>query len=471
VTTRRPGSLRGRLAGVLALTVALVVLVMAGVTFLLVDVQLKRGQDTALLREATRIQRLVETGSDFLASGSNACEYASEPACTRVVTATTPLESGDAALRMTSAARDVAAGKQASAFSTVDAPGRRVRVVVVPLRSDRAVMVGLPTTTTDRTIQRTGLALLVLGGAGILLSGLIGYLVARAGLRPVRLLAESIDRVAATRDPHDGVDTDRDDELGRLARSFTAMLAELAEADAAQQQLVADASHELRTPLTTLRTNIALLDRDDLPDGVRPRLREAIDHELREMQSLVGDLVELARGVEPVAEVVDVDLAELVAEGVPVAARHWPEVEYRVVAAAVARPALVAGDPERLARLVSVLLDNAGKYSVGTGSELAAVDVIVSSSGGRVTLEVADRGVGIPAEDLPRVFDRFFRSPSARSLPGSGLGLAIAHQIVVSFGGDIQAFARDGGGTSVVVSFPAAATAADDAAGKNAPAA
>lgn len=460
---RRGGSLRSRLAAVLAVTVAMVVLVVAVVTYAVVAYQLGRSQDVALLREATRIQRLLQTGSDFLASGSDACLYAAEPACTRTFSARDHIEGGRAVLRITPEALSVAEHGGGPAFATVDAPGRRVRTVVLSTTSGSAVMVGIPTTTTDQTLDRTGFALLVLGVVGILLSGLIGHFVAGWGLRPVRQLAVSIDRVARTRDPRDGVETDRDDELGRLGRAFTAMLGELAMANAAQRQLVSDASHELRTPLTTLRTNFALLSRPDgLSDDTRARLRAAMEQEILQMQELVADLVDLARGDEPVIDIEVIDLAQSVRRVLPQAARHWPDASFHLV---LAEPdSLIEGSRGRLERLVSVLLDNAGKHGAppapardvdvdrpGLGAQ---VEVEIARRASSIVLTVADRGAGIAEDELGHVFDRFYRSPSARSRPGSGLGLAIADQIVTSFHGTIAARRRDGGGTIVEARFP-----------------
>lgn len=464
-SSRRPGSLRRRLAALLAVTVAVVVLLVSGATYLLVAHQLARGQDVALLREATRIQRLIQTGSDFLASGSDTCVYASEPACTRVVTARDRVESGSAALHVTSKALVVARDGSGPAYYTVSAPGRHVRVVVLAVEKAEAVMVGIPTTTTDRTQSRVGLALILLGAVGILLSGLIGFVVAGFGLRPVGRLAESIDRVARTGDPRDGVslvvDSVRNDELGRLSRSFTTMLEQLDLAQAAQRQLVADASHELRTPLTTLRTNIALLERTEgIPAQSRAVLQRAVGEELLSMQALVADLVDLARGAERQDPSEQVDLHAIVSEAVDAARRHWPGVTFAISAGSPsAHPSgVVDGSHARLERLVSVLLDNAGKYG-GAARDVdgtAPVDVGLRVEESAVELTVADRGAGIPEDELERVFDRFYRSPTARSLPGSGLGLAIAQQIVAAHHGTISASRRDGGGTLVSVRLPVA---------------
>jgi two-component system sensor histidine kinase MprB len=440
---------------VLAVTVTLVVLVVAGVTYLLVVHQLERGQDVALLREATRIQRLVDSNASDLASGSATCQFASEPACSRVVDLGAPVESGTSPMRVTDEARAVASGQSGAEYYTVAAPTGGVRVVALPIRESGAapgggaVLVGVPTSMVDRTAARVGTALLVLGLVGVVLSGGIGFAVATVGLRPVRALAASVDRVTKSRNPRDGtLHSDRDDELGRLSRSFDLMLDQLADAQTAQTQLIADASHELRSPLTSLRTNLALLNRGDaIAPERRELLRRSVRDELLSLQLLVDDLVDLARGVERETDVHDVDVAEVFRTAAVTAGRHWPSARFELDAPV---PVVVEGAEERLGRLASVLLDNAGKYG-GAGD--VEVEVRAEQSGGAKIL-VSDRGPGIAEADRRRVFDRFFRSGAARSHPGSGLGLAIAHQIVVAHGGAIVAEPRRGAGTRIVVSLP-----------------
>lgn len=135
------------------------------------------------------------------------------------------------------------------------------------------------------------------------------------------------------------------------------------------------------------------------------------------------------------------------------AARHWPTAAFTLSAPSDVA-AQVRMERSRLLRLASVLLDNAGKYGSAAGQPV--VEIGIALRDGRVSLIVADRGPGIPPEDLQRVFDRFYRSPASRHMVGSGLGLAIAHQIAASCGGEIQAQARPDGGTVMVVELPAA---------------
>ncbi|WP_327047516.1 HAMP domain-containing histidine kinase [Microbispora sp. NBC_01189] len=277
---------------------------------------------------------------------------------------------------------------------------------------------------------------------GLVLSGALGWLAARAALRPVNALKDAAGRVATTRDLTTRIQVSGDDELSSLARSFNAMLDALERSAKSQKRLVADASHELRTPLTAVRTNVELLIRGNLPQEDRDAASRAVMSGLEELTALVADVVELARDEEPAVLVEQVRFDELVSREVARAARHWPATAYSVSV----EPAVVRGVPDRLARAVGNLLDNAAKYSPGGGR------VEVSLRDG--VLIVRDHGPGISADDLPHVFDRFYRAPSARALPGSGLGLAIVGQVVDSHGGSVSAGPAPGGGTLVRLALP-----------------
>jgi two-component system sensor histidine kinase MprB len=234
--------------------------------------------------------------------------------------------------------------------------------------------------------------------------------------------------------------------LGRRAADrFVAVLDRLERSQAAQRQLVADASHELRTPVTALRTNAELLlEREDLAPEQRRALLGDVVGQTEELTALVADLIELARGDQPAEESHDVRLDALVAEAVERARRHAPHVAF----AAELDPVAVDGVPERLGRAVNNLLDNAAKYS----PDGAAVEVTLR--GGALT--VRDHGPGVPADELPHIFDRFFRATNAREQTGSGLGLAIVKQVAERHGGTVSAAAPPGGGLSVTLALPGA---------------
>ena len=290
-----------------------------------------------------------------------------------------------------------------------------------------------------------GWPFVVVALGGLVLAAVLGYIAARTALRPVATLTSLAERVAATRDLGTRIEVDRDDELGSLARSFNTMLDALERSAKAQRRLVADASHELRTPLAALRTNVELLRRADRldPEERAELLQETLDG-LEELSALVSDVVELARDEEPSVLREDVRLDEIVERAAARARAYWPRVHFHVDV----EPAVVRGVPDRLTRAVANLLDNAGKYSPAGGV------VEVRLRGGELT--VRDHGPGIAEEDLPYVFDRFYRAPSARSMPGSGLGLAIVRQVVEGHGGTVEAGNAPGGGTVVRMRLPLA---------------
>ena len=216
------------------------------------------------------------------------------------------------------------------------------------------------------------------------------------------------------------------------------MLAALEESSRAQRQLVADASHELRTPLTSLRTNIEVLARgNELPADERERLLDDVVEQVGEMTALIGELIELAREArgEPQERPEDVRLDLLTADAVERTRRNRPGVEFDTDL----HESLVRGAPSTIERAVANLLDNAAKWSPpGATVEVAVRDGEVA---------VRDRGPGIADEDLPYVFDRFYRSTAARGMPGSGLGLAIVRQVAEAHGGEVSAERAEGGGT------------------------
>ena len=348
------------------------------------------------------------------------------------------------ALPVTPAVRQVAAGKGGEFLRDETVAGVHLRVLTRRGRFGEALQIARPLTEADATLARLRWILLavMLGGAG--LAGALGLAVSRAATRPLARLTGAAEQVTATGDLHHRIPAGADDEPGRLAAAFNAMLAALESSRDAQRQLVADASHELRTPLTAIRANIELLERaPDLPPQERAAMLESARGQLEDLTVLVGDLVYLARpGERPVEPPEDLRLDELVAAAVERARRHAPATTFELTA----EPCVVRGRRARLARAVGNLLDNAVKWSPPG----AAVEVRVH--GGEIT--VRDHGPGIAQADLPHVFDRFYRAPSARGLPGSGLGLAIVKHVADAHRGTVSAEMAPGGGTLLRLTLP-----------------
>ena len=325
-------------------------------------------------------------------------------------------------------------------FNDATIDGAEYRVFTTPVQDDRgntyALQVARPLGEVNHTLGRITIFLILIAAGGVAIAGGLGLAVSQAALAPVRRLTSATERVAETQDLSERIEAHGEDELSRLATSFNKMLAALEESDRAKRQLVSDASHELRTPLTSLRTNIEVLARDrNMAEDEREKLLNDVVSQLSEMTALVTELVELARGETQPPEAEDVRLDLLVAEVVARARRDFPQVEF----VADLQPTELHGVPNTIARAVSNLLDNAGKWSP-PGSK---VEVTVRD--GQVV--VRDHGPGIEEDDLPYVFDRFYRAPAARKLPGSGLGLAIVKQVAEAHGGGVGAERAEGGGT------------------------
>jgi two-component system, OmpR family, sensor histidine kinase MprB len=342
---------------------------------------------------------------------------------------------------------NVARGISNQSLRTLSVGGTSYRVVAVPVGDDTALVLASSTHDTETTLNDLGLVLLFVGLGGILVAAVAGLLVARAGLRPVERLTQAAERVGRTGDLAP-IDVEGNDELGRLARSFNEMLAAVSTSRALQRQLVADAGHELRTPLTSLRTNLDLLAQSNaageraLSVADRNALLADVRAQVEELSDLVADLVELAREDRPTASDEEVDLAAVVERAIERVRRRAPGVHFVVAL----HPWVVLGDATGLERAVTNLLDNAVKWSPPGGS------VDVTLDGGR--LVVCDQGPGIADADLPRVFDRFYRSTDARAMPGSGLGLAIVRQAAERHGGSVAAERAPAGGAMLVVDLP-----------------
>jgi two-component system sensor histidine kinase MprB len=357
---------------------------------------------------------------------------------------------GQAALPVSPPVREVAAGRRPAFFSDVDVGGQKLRVLTTQVAPGQALEVARSLGEVDSTLRDLALILVLVTAGGVGLAAALGALVARTAVRPVSQLAEIVEEVARTRDLARRIPAAGADEPARLARAFNGLLAALESSIAAQRRLVVDASHELRTPLTSLRTNVEVLARPDGPTGEdRRRLIGDVVDQLGELGKLISNLVDSARGEEP-GGIETLGLDALVAECVARAERGHREVRF----AARLEPCRVRGSPEALRRAIDNLLDNAVKWSPSGGQ----VEVALTAGG---ELSVRDHGEGIDAADLPHVFDRFHRAPSARSVPGSGLGLAIVRQVAEAHRGTVSLAPAPGGGTVANLSFPVEDTSAE----------
>jgi two-component system, OmpR family, sensor histidine kinase MprB len=329
----------------------------------------------------------------------------------------------------------VAKGQRANAFAYATTASGNFRVYAVPFTPGNALQVARPLTEIDAALANLRLALIGLAVGAALVAAVMGAVISRAVLAPVRRLSTTVNEVTRTRDLSRRVAMTGHDEIARLAASFDGMLKALEISLRQQRQLVADASHELRTPLTSLRTNLELLARGQPTDPEeRQQVLVELVGQMERLSTLVGDLIDLARDEAATLPIEDVRLDEIVADAIVDVRGRYPRVRFD----AVLEETTVHGVRPRIARAVTNLLDNAGKWSPAGG----VVEVAVH--GGEVT--VRDHGPGIAPEDAPRVFDRFWRATNARSLPGSGLGLSIVKEVAESHGGSVTLEHASGGG-------------------------
>ena len=440
-------SFKARLALVAAGAVALAVIAASAVVFVVVRNELRRDFDNGLRTRAQAItsaplhRDIDPNGHPYLdIGGPGFGGFAGYVQAVYANGSTLRTQDESAPLPTTKDVLLVAQGKKGPFFSNTNVAHTQLRVLTLPYAPGVALQIARSQQELDHTLGRVTLLLILITLGGVAIASGLGLAVSRAALTPVRRLTDATERVTETGDLSERIPVGGQDELSRLASSFNTMLAALEASDRAKRQLVSDASHELRTPLTSLRTNIEVLARDrKMPDGEREKLLNDVVSQLSEMTALVTELVELARGETQPEESEDVRLDLLVGEVVARARRDFPQVEF----VTDLQPSELFGVPNTIARAVSNLLDNAAKWSPAGGK----VEVAVRD--GQVI--VRDHGPGIEEDDLPYVFDRFYRAPAARKLPGSGLGLAIVKQVAEAHGGGVGAERAAGGGTQMTL--------------------
>ena len=441
-------SFRARIAIASATAVALSIVAASVIVFFVIRSQLRAPIDDALAARADRIQHSPDITPQAFKSPEGEGLLVLGPGFGESGTVQAVSGDGDVyrffpAYKLPVDGRTVAVarGQAPAFFRDADVAGSHVRVLTFQYpASNLAIQIIRPLTEVDQSLRRIGLFLVLIAGAGVAVAAALGFLVARAALKPVKRLTDTAESVTATGDLSQRIDVEGKGELTRLAASFNSMLAALEESARAQRQLVADASHELRTPLTSLRTNIEVLASDRaLPPEDRSKLLSDVVDQLGEMTTLISELIELARTEQQASEPEDLRLDLVASQALERARRNRPEALFT----ADLDESVVLGVPTTIERAIGNLLDNAAKWSP-PGRE-----VHLEVHDGEVA--VRDRGPGIADEDLPFIFDRFYRARSARGLPGSGLGLAIVKQVAEAYGGEVLAQRADGGGMRMVM--------------------
>ncbi len=345
--------------------------------------------------------------------------------------------------------------------------GTRMRMLYTPLTQGRDVVGVVQAITSlvalDRSLEQTRLLLLATGLLALTLVGLGAWWTTGRTLRTVDSIAATARRIELSQDLSQRIPDladAPDDEMTRLVRTFNNMLARLDSTFQAQRQFVADSSHELRSPLTVIKVNLELL-RKARSEEDRQIAAAAIEQETARMTRLVENLLFLAqmeaapmRSAQPVLrEPVELDslLLTVYQQARTIGRAHHISLAHEDVVT-------VQGDRDQLQQLLLNLVDNAIKYTPAGGT----ITLGLYSEGGWARLEVADSGIGIPADDLPHIFDRFYRSDKARSrtMGGAGLGLAIVREVAEAHGGRVEVFSTPGQGTLFRVWLPHQASSA-----------
>jgi two-component system, OmpR family, sensor histidine kinase MprB len=442
---------------VAAAAVGIAVVLAAVVCYLVVRDQLRSQVDGSLQAQAAAVQ-----GGDVHALGALPGLAPSAGGSAPYEQAVTPdgsaqVLSGDLPIPADSHTRAVAAGTAHGYLADIHIAGSHLREMTFPItlitfrgQQPLAIQLARPLDGVDRILAHLRLGLFLLCVGGMALAFALGRLAARRVLAPLAEVAQTAQHISETEDLTSRIHVHADDEVGQLATRFNAMIdrlqrsrAELDDSVHAQRQLVADASHELRTPVTSLRTNIeVLLAGGELSEEDRRRLLADVVEQSEELSALVGDLIELARGDLPIESVEDTRLDRIAAESVARGRRNSPDVSFE----ASLTPVIVEGVPERLGRAINNLIDNAARHSPPGGT----VEVVVDRDGVRVR----DHGTGIAPDELPYVFDRFFRGANSRGRQGSGLGLAIVRQVALQHGGSATAANAPRGGAVFSMHLP-----------------
>jgi len=420
-------SLRTKLAISFAALAAAVAALMGVIGYAATNEQLERATDQALL-----------SGGGGRQMGPEQEEARGRDAVTVLSPSGEVLRSdGVVQLPVTDADRAAAASDRPSVESrtqTVDGTPYRI-LTVAPGQSRGAVIVARDWSEAASVLRRLAGVLTVCAIGLSALAAVIGWWLATAISKRLVRLTDTAEEVSETGRLDVEVPGGGTDEVGRLALSFNTMLGRLSASQADQQRLVQDAGHELRTPLTSLRTNISLLERfDELSPEVRARVLADLRGESRELTGLVNEVLALAGGQGAGGEPEPVRLAS-VAETVAKRARRRTQRKITVSA----DESHVVAPRAAVERAVWNLVDNAAKFDPSG----APIDIRVADG----AVEVMDRGPGVATEDVPHLFDRFYRAVGSRGLPGSGLGLAIVKDVAEASGGRVSVRPREGGGS------------------------
>jgi heavy metal sensor kinase len=325
-------------------------------------------------------------------------------------------------------------------YRTLSLPEQRykVRMLSMPINGGgERIEVGISLQHEEIILERYretfDVALMVMMGCG----GLFGFLLARKAMSGVQRVAETAAGIGRNDLGRRVALADEGEEINALARSFNAMLERIESILGEFRQITDNVAHELRTPITRIRgmAETTLKGNDDLCEY--KEMTAAIIEGCDDLVEMIGTMLEIAQADSGVVELhlVPLDLLEIVEEAVDLFTPMAEDkgIDIRLIKSF--RPAMVKGDRQKIQRVVANLLDNAIKYTPGSG----VITVTVKIDAGHASVEISDTGIGINENDLPHVFERFYRCDKSRSTSGSGLGLSLALAVIRAHGGDIRA--------------------------------
>jgi two-component system sensor histidine kinase MprB len=340
--------------------------------------------------------------------------------------------------------REIADGLAARWLRTERFDGSSYRILTIRDRRYGAIEIGRNINDVIRSLAvlRRRFILLVLAAA--IVAAAIGYAAAMVLGRPILRLARAVAKAGANNVLDVLPDDQRDDEIGVLARSFRRTFEALGRSQAQQRQLIQDASHELRTPLTSLRTNIDLLQRyDSLAEPDRSHILADLQAEARELTDLLDELVVLA--IEGQTDEVDSSF-DLRVVSQDLVTRFKGRASQTLEISVSSEPTLLVAPQRSVERAINNLLDNAVKF--------APSDSIITIAVTGKSFEVTNEAEFIEDSDLEHLFERFYRTASARSFRGSGLGLAIVKDTIIAIGGVTYAYnSPTAAGNSITIGF------------------
>ncbi len=461
----RPLSIRTRLAGLYLLILATATIVLGGGAWWLFRASIIQAADATLAARVDGTRRFIEASEQELPPEELQDEFEEFADLTR---GDVPLEVSDSTGR--TLCRPAIAGWDALVVPVspgddlrpveqfaAGAPFRAIVTNLVVSGHQYRVLAAIPMHTAYVALNRFGWLLAGLVPTVLLLAGAGGFWLSARALQPVDRMTRDVQSISTRHLDRRIAVPAADDELRRLAVTFNELLAGLQRSFDDMVRFAAEASHELRTPVSIARTTAEIaLARPRDPDQYREAFAEVLNQTVR-MSALVDNLLVLARsdaGVEPP------DLARIDVRDAASAALHDVEGDatrrHLLLTRHLAEsPVIVRGSAESLRRLIVILLDNAVRYTPEGGH----VDLRVGRVESSATIEVSDSGPGIGAEELPRIFDRFYRGSAARQLApdGTGLGLSIAKTIVDRHGGEIAVGnAPSGQGSRLTITIPLA---------------